>query len=252
MEVTRKEVGDVVILDLDGKLTIGKGDVVLRGAFVDELDVGQRKLVVNLDKVKVIDSSGLGELIRCKVTASEKEADVKLLHVNLKARKLITMAQLVGVFEMFDDEEMAIAVVLRRVENDPNRARTETKRAGLRPCPFCFRSPVKAALLGQRDVLGDLHHSSAVSSLFSAWKSRVTLFGGRTSSKISAYSISSSSMALSIEKLWSSRIRDSLGRHVGIAAEKDLDDVDAFDPTARPSWRRTPHRSARMRRPPHR
>jgi anti-sigma B factor antagonist len=109
MEVTRRQVDDVVILDLDGKLTIGKGDVVLRGAFVDELDVGQRKLVVNLDNVKVIDSSGLGELIRCKVTASEKQADVKLLHVNLKARKLITMAQLVGVFEMFDDEDMAIA-----------------------------------------------------------------------------------------------------------------------------------------------
>jgi anti-sigma B factor antagonist len=109
MEITRRQIDDVVILDLEGKLTIGKGDVVLRGAFVDELDVGQRKLVVNLDKVKVIDSSGLGELIRCKVTASEKKADVKLLHANLKARKLITMAQLVGVFEMFDDEEMALA-----------------------------------------------------------------------------------------------------------------------------------------------
>jgi anti-sigma B factor antagonist len=108
MEVNRRQIGDVVILDLDGKLTIGKGDVVLRGAFVDELEVGQSKVVVNLDNVKVIDSSGLGELIRCKVTASEKDADVKLLHVNLKARKLITMAQLVGVFEMFDDEEMAV------------------------------------------------------------------------------------------------------------------------------------------------
>jgi len=108
MEVKRREIGDVVVLDLDGKLTIGKGDVVLRGAFVDELDVGQRKIVVNLNGVKVIDSSGLGELIRCKVTASEKSADVKLLHVNLKARKLITMAQLVGVFEMFDDETMAV------------------------------------------------------------------------------------------------------------------------------------------------
>ena len=109
MEVTRRQIGDVVILDLEGKLTIGKGDVVLRGAFVDELDVGQRKVIVNLDNVKVIDSSGLGELIRCKVTASEKDADVKLLHVNLKARKLITMAQLVGVFEMFDDEEIAVS-----------------------------------------------------------------------------------------------------------------------------------------------
>lgn len=108
MEITRRTIGDVVILDLDGKLTIGKGDVVLRGAFVDELDVGHRKLIVNLDKVKVIDSSGLGELIRCKVTASEKEADVKLLNVNVKARKLITMAQLVGVFDDFEDEKVAV------------------------------------------------------------------------------------------------------------------------------------------------
>ena len=108
MEVTRRQVGGVVILDLDGKLTIGKGDVVLRGAFIDELEAGGRKIVVNLDKVKVIDSSGLGELIRCKVTASEKRAEVKLLHVNLKARKLLTMAQLVGVFEMFDDEKMVV------------------------------------------------------------------------------------------------------------------------------------------------
>ncbi|HSN56196.1 MAG TPA: STAS domain-containing protein [Candidatus Sulfomarinibacteraceae bacterium] len=108
MEVTRREAGDVVILDLNGKLTIGKGDVVLRGAFVDELDMGHHKVIVNLDGVKVIDSSGLGELIRCKVTASEKSAEIKLLHPNLKARKLITMAQLVGVFEMFDDEKMAV------------------------------------------------------------------------------------------------------------------------------------------------
>lgn len=108
MEVIRREIDDVVVLDLEGKLTIGKGDVVLRGAFVDELDVGQRKIVVNLDKVKVIDSSGLGELIRCKVTATSSEAEVKLLHVNIKARKLLTMAQLVGVFEMFDDENLAV------------------------------------------------------------------------------------------------------------------------------------------------
>jgi anti-sigma B factor antagonist len=109
MEVTRREVGDVVILDLAGKLTIGQGDVVLRGAVVDELDAGKNRLVVNLGGVKVIDSSGLGELIRCKVTATGKGADVKLLNANVKARKLITMAQLVGVFEMFDDEPSALA-----------------------------------------------------------------------------------------------------------------------------------------------
>jgi len=43
------------------------------------------------------------------VTSSNHGAEIKLLNVNLKARKLLTMAQLVGVFEMFDDERMAVS-----------------------------------------------------------------------------------------------------------------------------------------------
>jgi anti-sigma B factor antagonist len=108
MELTKRKVGDVTIFDLDGKLTIGKGDVILRDALVDEMEGGTKSVLINLEKVKTIDSSGLGELIRCKVTATSSEAEVKLLHVNIKARKLLTMAQLVGVFEMFDDENLAV------------------------------------------------------------------------------------------------------------------------------------------------
>jgi anti-sigma B factor antagonist len=108
MEITKRTIGDVTVFDLEGKLTIGKGDVVLRDALLEELNRGGKNVIINLDKVTTIDSSGLGELIRCKVTSTSHEAHVKLLHVNIKARKLLTMAQLVGVFEMFDDEAMAI------------------------------------------------------------------------------------------------------------------------------------------------
>ena len=108
MKATTRILGDVAILDLDGKLTIGLGDVALREALVAALDAGRTKLIVNLERVSNIDSSGLGELSRCKATAAGRAADVKLLHVNLKARKLLTMASLVGVFEMFDDEKLAI------------------------------------------------------------------------------------------------------------------------------------------------
>jgi anti-sigma B factor antagonist len=109
MEIANRLVGNVAILDLNGKLTIGAGDVALRGALLGALEDGHTKIVINLQNVSVIDSSGLGELIRCKATAAAKNAEIKLLHVNLKARKLLTMAHLVGVFEMFDDEQMAVA-----------------------------------------------------------------------------------------------------------------------------------------------
>jgi anti-sigma B factor antagonist len=108
MEISKRTVGDVTILDLNGKLTIGKGDVVLRDALLEELNKGGKHVLINLDAVTTIDSSGLGELIRCKVTATSNQAAVKLLHVNIKARKLLTMAQLVGVFEMFDDEALGV------------------------------------------------------------------------------------------------------------------------------------------------
>jgi anti-sigma B factor antagonist len=109
MEITKRKVGNVAILDLNGKLTIGKGDVVLRETLVEEFENGGKQVLINLDAVGTIDSSGLGELIRSKVTATSNQAEVKLLHVNIKARKLLTMAQLMGVFEMFDDEALAIA-----------------------------------------------------------------------------------------------------------------------------------------------
>ena len=109
MEITNRQVGDVAILDLNGKLTIGTGDVALRGAMLSEINDGKKKILINLQDVKTIDSSGLGELIRCRATAAGNEAEIKLLHVNLKARKLLTMARLVGVFEMFDDEAMAVS-----------------------------------------------------------------------------------------------------------------------------------------------
>ena len=109
MQVSKRQVDDVAILDCDGKLTIGTGDVALRGAMLDEITDGHKKILINLKNVTAIDSSGLGELIRCRATAAGNEAEVKLLNVNLKARKLLTMARLVGVFEMFDDEAMAVA-----------------------------------------------------------------------------------------------------------------------------------------------
>jgi anti-sigma B factor antagonist len=109
MELSERKVGDVTIFDLNGKLTIGRGDVILREALLEEFEGGGKNVLINLQDVKTIDSSGLGELISCKVTAGSNNARVKLLNVNIQARKLLTMSQLMGVFEMFDDEDLAVA-----------------------------------------------------------------------------------------------------------------------------------------------
>ena len=108
MNISTRYVSDVTVLDLEGKLVIGSGDQELRGQILDTLEAGHKKLLLNLKNVSVVDSAGLGELIRCKATCTNKDAEVKLVHVHEKLYKLLTMTQLVGVFDMYDDEEEAL------------------------------------------------------------------------------------------------------------------------------------------------
>ena len=100
---------DVTIVHLDGKLTIGEGDVILREEVADLLGRGVKKILLDLGGVRTMDSSGLGELVRCKSRASDAGATIKLLHVQDKVQQVLEMTRLIGVFEDFDDEIDAIA-----------------------------------------------------------------------------------------------------------------------------------------------
>ena len=109
MNIKKRKEEDVTILDLDGKLTIGAGDVKLREEVRDALQDGAKKLLLNLKRVRTMDSSGLGELIRCKATATSRDATIKLLHVEDKVEEVLEMTRLIGVFDNFADEIDAIA-----------------------------------------------------------------------------------------------------------------------------------------------
>ncbi|RMH22890.1 MAG: anti-sigma factor antagonist [Acidobacteria bacterium] len=109
MKITHREEEGISILDLDGRLTIGDGDVALRRVVTDVLRAGAKKILLNLQRVKAMDSSGLGELVRLKATAAKHGAVVKLLHVEDKVQQVLTMTRLIGVFETYDDEIDAVA-----------------------------------------------------------------------------------------------------------------------------------------------
>ena len=99
----------VTIVDLAGKLTIGEGDVQLREEIKDLLDDGVKKILINLQGVKMMDSSGLGELVRTRASAASADATIKLLHVEDKVQEVLEMTRLIGVFETYDDEIDAVA-----------------------------------------------------------------------------------------------------------------------------------------------
>ena len=109
LSLKTRKVGDVVVIDLSGKLTIGEPVLLLREALRTQTAEGQRKFILNLADVGYIDSSGLGELVSSYTTVRNKGGDVKLLKLTSKTRDLLQMTKLLTVFDVYDDEDKAVA-----------------------------------------------------------------------------------------------------------------------------------------------
>jgi len=108
MKIVTRYHGPVAILGLEGPLTHGVGDTALRGAVLDLLNEGYDKILIDLGSVRKMDSSGLGELVRCRTTCEDHEAEVKLLRLHPKVYSLISVSQLVGLFEIYESEADAL------------------------------------------------------------------------------------------------------------------------------------------------
>ena len=107
--VTTRDVGDVKIVELHGKITIGAGDLQMREAIHAAVSGGATKLVVDMKDVTTIDSSGVGELVGCYTTATNRGAKLKLLNLPPKISDVLTVTQLITVFDVFTNEKEAVA-----------------------------------------------------------------------------------------------------------------------------------------------
>ena len=108
MKIVERQVGDVLILDLLGKIMIGEGDDALRDAVTRIVDSGKTRIVLNLAEVPYVDSAGLGEIVRCYTTVSRKGGRLKLLHLTKKIKDLLAITKLLTVFETYDSEDEAV------------------------------------------------------------------------------------------------------------------------------------------------
>ncbi len=109
MNISRKEREGVVILEIEGKITIGRGDVMLREAVQSVLEEGCRKILLSLGGVTTIDSSGVGELVSAFTTVTNRGGKLKLLNLPPKVNDILQVTQLITVFEVFDNETDAVA-----------------------------------------------------------------------------------------------------------------------------------------------
>jgi anti-sigma B factor antagonist len=108
MKIVERQVGDVTILDLQGKILIGEGDDALRDAVKRAVDSSKRKLLLNLADVPYVDSAGLGEIVRCYTTVRNAGGSLKLVNLTKKIQDLLSITKLLTVFEAFDTEEEGI------------------------------------------------------------------------------------------------------------------------------------------------
>ncbi len=109
MKIKVRDTGSVRIMDIEGKITIGAGDVELRKQVEDSIGAGRLNLLLNLGGVSHIDSSGIGEMVGCFTTLARKGGKMKLLNLTQKISDILQVTQLITVFDVFDNEAEAVA-----------------------------------------------------------------------------------------------------------------------------------------------
>jgi anti-sigma B factor antagonist len=108
MQIEERAVGDVKVLDVKGRVTLGDGDELLRDKINSLLNQGHKKIVLNLGGVPYIDSAGLGEIVRTYTTVSRQGGSLKLLNLTKRITDLLSITKLLTVFETFESEDDAV------------------------------------------------------------------------------------------------------------------------------------------------
>ncbi|HEX3748669.1 MAG TPA: STAS domain-containing protein [Bryobacteraceae bacterium] len=103
-----RQVGDVSVVDVAGRITLGEGSSALRDLLRDMTSKGNKKILLNLGEVSYIDSSGIGELVSGFTTVTNSGGQLKLLNLNKRVKDLLQITKLYTVFDVHEDEAGAV------------------------------------------------------------------------------------------------------------------------------------------------
>ena len=108
VKLNSRQVGDVSVVDVAGRITLGEGSSALRDLLREMVGKGQKKILLNLGEVSYIDSSGIGELVSGFTTVTNSGGQLKLLNLNKRVKDLLQITKLYTVFDVYEDEASAI------------------------------------------------------------------------------------------------------------------------------------------------
>jgi anti-anti-sigma factor len=109
LQISTRESGDVTILDLHGRATIGVECELLRSRLKDLVAHGVRKLLLNLADVNQVDSYGLGVITKTSASLRDLGGSLKLLRPNGRVRTVLQVTHVLEIIPSFDDETQALA-----------------------------------------------------------------------------------------------------------------------------------------------
>jgi anti-sigma B factor antagonist len=108
LKINVRETGDVLILDLNGRITLGEEAASLRDTLKEQIDSGRKNILLNLAEVTYIDSSGLGQLVGSFATVTSRGGQLKLLNLQKRLHELMQVTKLITVFEVYTTEAAAL------------------------------------------------------------------------------------------------------------------------------------------------
>ncbi|MFY9752581.1 MAG: STAS domain-containing protein [Candidatus Acidiferrales bacterium] len=109
LQVSQRKSGNVHILDLQGRVTIGSSNDELASWFRKMLEASPCDLVVNLAGVTQLDSSGISTIVRAFVSLERKGGGLKLLNPDGRVREVLKLTRLIQSIPTFTDETKAVA-----------------------------------------------------------------------------------------------------------------------------------------------
>lgn len=108
MQTSTRHIGDIAVLEISGRITLGEGNVMLREIVRELADKGNKKIVLSLGEVQYIDSSGLGELVKTHTAVRNQGGQLRLTNLNKRVHDLLQLTRLSAVFDIEKDEASAI------------------------------------------------------------------------------------------------------------------------------------------------
>jgi anti-sigma B factor antagonist len=108
LEIKEREREGVLILDLNGRLTVGDEASKFRDRMSKLIAGGRHNIILNMAQVDYVDSTGLGAMVMCYTTLNRDGGKVKLLNLTRRSIELLVMTKLTTIFEVFNDEQNAI------------------------------------------------------------------------------------------------------------------------------------------------